>query len=628
MTLMSTRPLNEAGLTVTEKGKDGWELFPYQSMDGWCTTGTGFEVTMVDQKMSFLCSRQDAQAICDGMQAEAMQLARTLKDHKQESRRRRCPRCRAPDAFLWSASERVTVEMSFDHKGITTQIQDLLLERLRSIQTHEDARPLILKFRRRQRQTLAVDGFVMRSSNDFARLHDRLAAELGAQGLSRLAEFPSLTDIIWSDSQGYSSDEVGRKLLPKLDKWLCRVSVLAAMSRPAAAALEEFALRALRANMATQTGSSLASVPATGPNGLRLGPSIRAMTKLGQAHQRLALAKLDHHRLGSGEIAAADADVLASIWRSAVELIAASAEFHVFSVRQKHWKRKLNGRKVPREVTLVLQPTSVDALHEDGAQIASWPIEELYAWEARNDVFRLRNRDRDYFDFVCGDAAKARDLTEQLLAFAKVLAKAKKAALEEQRAARKALGKAYYASAAAALAGDGDRDGVEFVVKTRAARGAFWKKAEPEYSSLATLVMDLEGVTVADGEAPVEKFGWREVVSCEALQQDQKDGRHRLLKLNLRDGPMMFETEQAADICECFSAFTQAIADSLRAAGAAGEAQPPQQAGRGTRSPAAAQLSDLFGDAVGEAEARRALEARNGDIQQAFEDLASRLHTG
>ena len=181
-----------------------------------------------------------------------------------------------------------------------------------------------------------------------------------------------------------------------------------------------------------------------------------------------------------------------------------------------------------------------------------------------------------------------------------------------------------YASAAAALAGEGDRDGFEFVVKTRATRGAFWKKSEPEYSSLATLVMDLEGVTVADGEAPVERFGWREVTSCKALQQDKKDGRHRLLKLNLRDGPMMFETEQAADIRECFNAFTQAIADSMRAA-AAGEAQPPQQAGRGAASPAAAQLSDLFGDAVGEAEARRALEARNGDIQQAFEDLASRL---
>ena len=105
---------------------------------------------------------------------------------------------------------------------------------------------------------------------------------MGAQGLSRLAEFPSL---------GFSSDEVGRKLLRKLDTWLCRVSVLATMSRPAAAALEEFALRALRANMASQAGSSLASVPATGRNGLRLGPSIRAMTKLGQAHQRLALQR-------------------------------------------------------------------------------------------------------------------------------------------------------------------------------------------------------------------------------------------------------------------------------------------------------------------------------------------------
>ena len=89
---------------------------------------------------------------------------------------------------------------------------------------------------------------------------------------------------------------------------------------------------------------------------------------------------------------------------------------------------------------------------------------------------------------------------------------------------------------------------------------------------------------------------------------------------------MMFETEQAADIRECFNAFTQAIADSMRAAaGAEAQPTPHQQAGRGAASPAAAQLSDLFGDAVGEAEARRALEARNGDIQQAFEDLASRL---
>ena len=166
-------------------------------------------------------------------------------------------------------------------------------------------------------------------------------------------------------------------------------------------------------------------------------------------------------------------------------------------------------------------------------------------------------------------------MTEQLLAFARVLAKAKKAAHKEQRAARKALGKAYYASAAAALAGEGDRDGFEFVVKTRATRGAFWKKTEPEYSSLATLVMDLEGVTIADGEAPVQRFGWREVTSCKALQQDSSypvvtlggpKKVHRLLKLNLRDGgPMMFETEQAADIRECFNAFTQAIADSMRA---------------------------------------------------------------
>ena len=55
------------------------------------------------------------------------------------------------------------------------------------------------------------------------------------------------------------------------------------------------------------------------------------------------------------------------------------------------------------------------------------------------------------------------------------------------------------------------------------------------------------------------------------------------------------------------------------------EVEAVDDGGAAAEAAAVAQLSELFGEALSDEEARRALQARNGNLELAFGDLASRL---
>ena len=106
------------------------------------------------------------------------------------------------------------------------------------------------------------------------------------------------------------------------------------------------------------------------------------------------------------------------------------------------------------------------------------------------------------------------------------------------------------------------------------------------------------------------------------MGEDEDADLQSALALSMQQAPALEAVGSDGGEVSSSSAAAAAAAESI-ATDAGAEVQ--QQPAEGEEAAAVAQLSELFGDAVSDEEALRALRDRHGNLELAFGDLSSRL---